>query len=586
MGPVETILCLLVAVAVLATLARRLHIAEPIPFVLGGLTLGFFPAVADVNFPPDVVFLLFIPPLVFRGAYLTPWRDFKSNLRPILGLAVGMVLATIFAVAAVTKAVVSDLMPWSVAFVLATIVAPPDAVAVMSITQHLKVPRRIVNVLEGESLANDSVALVAYKMAIAAAVTGTFSLATAGRQLAWAGVGGVIIGLLVGALSLWLRRQLSDPPVQVTLSLLTPFAAYLPAEAVEASGVLAVVTAGVLISRYSSRFFSAEVRTLGMSFWRMVEFLLNGLAFILVGLQLRKVYFQLGDYPTGELLKDTSAIVLTVIVIRLLWVFPAAYLPLYFIPWLRRRNSYPPWQRSALIGWAGIRGVDSLATALAVPLVVSAGTPFPSRNLVIFLSFAVILATLVLQGLSLPSLIRWLKVRDDGLDQNEEMKGRSAAAEAALRRLDELAQEAWALPVCVERIREMYTGRIQRFRARLHHDGDQHYEENAALMRRLHLELLNEERRAIIDLRDREVISDDVLGRIKNVVIDFHRTDYYASTALIFFMRLWTRVKRGNGLMAFCNLSDHEKEILQVTKLDRLWPICESREQALQAVRA
>ena len=515
MGAVETILCLLVAVAALATLARRLRIADPIPLVLGGLALGYVPAVADVEFPPEVVFLLFIPPLVYIGAYLTPWRDFKSNLRPILLLAIGLVITTIFAVAVVTKAVVNEPIPWSVAFVLATIVAPPDAVAVMAVTQHLKVPRRVVSVLEGESLANDTVALVAYKMAIAAAVTGTFSLAVAGRQLAWASVGGFLIGLLVGALMVWLRRQLSDPPVQVTLSLATPFAAFLPAEAVEASGVLAVVTAGVFTSRYSSRFFSAEVRTLALSFWRVVEFLLNGLAFILIGLQLRKVYFQLGDYPTGELLKDMGAIVLSIIVIRLLWVFPSAYLPLYFIPWLRRRNSYPPWQQVALIGWAGIRGVDSLATALAVPLVVSAGTPFPSRNLVIFLSFGVILSTLILQGLSMPLLIRALKLRGDGQDENEEMKGRSAAAQAALRRLDQVAQEAWALPVCVERIRAEYSERIQRFQARLHHDGEAHYEEHAALMRRLRLELLNEERRAIIDLRDREVINDDVLRDIE-----------------------------------------------------------------------
>ena len=516
MGPVETILCLLVAVAILAPLAPRLHIAVPIPLVLGGLMLGYVPAVAEVEFQPEVVFLLFIPPLVYLGAYLTPWRDFKSNLRPILLLAVGLVIATIFAVAAVTMAVVNEPMPWSVAFVLATIVAPPDAVAVLAVTQRLKVPRRIVNVLEGESLANDTVALVAYKMAIAAAVSGTFSLATAGRQLAWASIGGFLVGWLVGALALWMRRQMSDPPVQVTLSLLTPFAAYLSAEAVEASGVLAVVTAGVYIARYSSRFFSAEVRTLGMSFWRVVEFLLNGLAFILIGLQLRKVYLQLGDYPTGELLKDMGAIVVTIVVIRLLWVFASAYLPLYFIPWLRRRNSYPPWRQVALIGWAGIRGVDSLATALAVPLVVSAGTPFPFRNLVIFLSFGVILSTLILQGLSLPLLIRWLQLRDDGLDENEEMKGRWEVAEAGLRRLDELAREPWALPICVERIRAMYTGRIQRFRARLDHDGSQHYEENEATMRRIQLELLNEERRAAIDLRDREVINDDVLRDIEH----------------------------------------------------------------------
>jgi CPA1 family monovalent cation:H+ antiporter len=227
------------------------------------------------------------------------------------------------------------------------------------------------------------------------------------------------------------------------------------------------------------------------------------------------VYFQLGDYPTGQLLEELCAIVLAVVVVRLVWVFPAAYLPLYLNPRLRRRNSYPPWQEIALIGWTGIRGVDSLATALAVPLVVSAGTPFPSRNLVIFLSFGVILSTLILQGLSLPLLIRWLKLRDDGQNENEELKGRSAAALAALRRLDEVALEAWALPVCVEQIRAMYNVRIQRLQARLRHDGEGHYEEHAALMRRLRLELLNEERREIISLRDREVVNDDVLREIE-----------------------------------------------------------------------
>jgi monovalent cation/hydrogen antiporter len=515
MGPVQAILCLLVAVAVLATLARRLHLAEPIPLVIGGLALGFIPTVADVEFRPEVVFLLFIPPLVFRGAYLTPWRDFKGNLRPILLLAIGLVIITIFAAAVVIKAVVGLPMPWSVAFVLATIVAPPDAVAVMAITQHLKVPRRIVSVLQGESLANDTVALVAYKMAIAAAVSGSFSVAAASRELAWSSVGGLLIGWLVGALMLRLRRQMRDPPVQVTLSLLAPFAAYLPAEGMAASGVLAVATAGVYISRYSSRAFSAEVRTLGMSVWRVVEFLLNGLAFILVGLQMRKVYFQLAGYPTGELLKDTGAVVLTIIVIRLLWVFPTAYAPLPVIRRPRRSAFYPPWQQVVLVGWAGIRGVDSLATALAVPLVVSAGTPFPCRNLVIFVSFGVILATLILQGLSLPLLIRWLKLGHDSLDENEETIGRSAAAEAALRRLDEVAKEPWAPLASVERIREMYTLRIQRLQAKQHHDRNQLYQGNALAMRRLLLELLSEERRTIIDLRDREVINDDVLRNIE-----------------------------------------------------------------------
>ena len=365
---------------------------NPSRLVLGGLALGFIPALADVDFSPEVVFLLFIPPLVYLGAYLTPWREFKSNLRPILMLAIGLVITTIFAVAVVTKAVVDEPIPWSVAFVLATIVAPPDAVAVMAVTQRMKVPRRVVSVLEGESLANDTVALVAYKMAIAAAVTGTFSLGVASRQLAWASVGGLLIGLLVGALMLWLRRQMCGPPVQVTLSLLTPFAAYLPAEAVGASGILAVVTAGVFISRYSSRFFSAETRkpSGASSFWRVVEFLhSSGLAFILIGLQLRKVYLELGDYPTGELLKDMGHRLDHHRFVRL--PVDGSSWPAYLFASLRaaaRQQSYPTlatWQQVALIGWAGIRGVDSLATALAD----AAGGrrrrhAIPGRNLRIF----------------------------------------------------------------------------------------------------------------------------------------------------------------------------------------------------------
>jgi monovalent cation/hydrogen antiporter len=517
MGPVETVLCLLVAVALLATLSRRLGLADPILLVLGGLVLGFIPALGETEFSPEVVFLLFVPPLVYVGAFLTPWRDIKRNMRPILQLAVGLVLATIVAVAVVAKLVVNEPMPWAVAFVLATIVAPPDAVAVMAITQKLKVPRRIVNVLEGESLANDAIALVAYKMAVAAAVSGSFSVGEASQQLLWAAAGGLLIGWFVGVAMVWVRRHLRDPYVQITLSLLTPFAAYLPAEAVHASGVLAVVTTGVYVARHFSRFSDVHVRAIGLSFWRVVEFLLNGLAFIMVGLQLRKVYFQLDDYPLLELLKDMGAIVLTVVVVRIVWVFAAAYLPWLFIPSLRKSCECPPWQHIAVIGWAGIRGVDSLATALAVPFVIGDRSSFPSRNLVIFLSFGVILATLVLQGFTLPLLIRWFKLSDDGQDEDEEMLGRAAAAEAALRRLDELAKEPWASADTIEKIRSIYANRLRRYQSRLRNsECTPVYEKRAESVRRLQLELLQAERQAILDLHQREVINDDVLRDIEH----------------------------------------------------------------------
>ncbi len=515
MDPVEIVLCLLVAVAALATLARRINVAYPILLVLGGLGLGFVPGLPVVQLPPDVVFLLFVPPLVYVAAILTPWRDFRANLRPILLLAIGLVLTTILAVAAVANAAIEGIS-WPVAIVLATIVAPPDLVAVAAITSRLSVPRRIVTVLEGESLVNDAVALVAYRMAIAAVLSGTFSIGQACLGFAWASVAGVAVGIGVGWLAVWIRRRLDDPPVETTLSLLTPFAAYLPAETIGASGVLAVVAAGLYVGRQSARHFSADARMLGQSFWQMVEFILNGLAFILIGLQLRSIYGELTEFPLFTLLGYAALISATVIVARIAWVFPATYLPRLLSPALRRRDPYPPWQQVAVVAWAGIRGVDSLATALAVPLVIGTGAAFPQRGLIVFLAFGVIFATLVLQGLTLPWLIAWLGLRDDGSAKREETRGRVATAQAALRRLDEVSGESWAPADAVERFRAKYKHRLERHEANLNSADDGHREDRALSAQRLGLELIEAERQAIIDLRDREIINDEVLREIEH----------------------------------------------------------------------
>jgi CPA1 family monovalent cation:H+ antiporter len=512
MYAIETILVLLAAVAALATLARKIGVAYPILLVLGGLALGLVPGLPRVQLPPDVIFLLFIPPLVYLAGYFTTWRDFRANLRPIGLLAVGLVLATTLLVAALAHWAIG--LAWPPAFVLATVVAQTDVVAVQAVTQRLRVPRRVVTILEGEGLINDVTALVGYRMAVAAVLTGAFSLGGAVLDFLWASAAGVALGLAVGWLAVQVRRLVDDPPVEITVSLLTPFAAYLPAEWLGASGLLATVAAGLYVGRRAPKAFDADARTLGAAFWQMLEFLLNGLGFILVGLELHAVYGGLRDYPVGTLLGYAALVSLAVILVRLVWVFPATYLPRLLSPSLRRRESPPRWRPVLLVGWAGIRGVDSLAAALAIPFAARPGEPFPHRDLIIFLTFGVILATLVLQGLSLPGLIRLLGLHGDTQEAREEAVARLEAVRAALKRLRELKDEPWAPAELVERMRSDYESRERQLRAELGPGAQSGGQERPLSPQRLMLELVRAEREVVIDLRDREVIGDEALREV------------------------------------------------------------------------
>jgi Na+/H+ antiporter len=514
MTQVELLLGLMLAVAVLVTVARRMHVAYPILLVLGGLVLGLIPGLPPLELPPDVIFLLFVPPLVYIGAVSTPWRDFRANLRPIVLLAVGLVLGTVLGVAAAVHWVFPEIS-WPVAFVLATIVAPTDAVAVMAITRQLRVPRRITTILEGEGLLNDATALVAYRMAVAAVVAGTFSLDDACVSLVWVSVGGTLVGLAIGWITVQVRRLLHDPPVEVTLSLLTPFAAYLPAEAMGVSGVVAVVAAGIYIGRRGTSAFAVDARSLSYSVWQIVDFLLNGLAFILIGLQLQSVYEGLKPNSPLRLVAFAALVSAAVIGIRIVWVLASAYVPRYFSARLRKRDPAPIWQHLVIVAWSGMRGVDSLTVALALPFITADGKPFPHRPLVVFLAFSVILVTLLLQGLTLPLLIRLLGLRDDGIARREESEGRHAAARAALQRLEELANEPWLPPEAAEHLRALYKRRQHRFHAQLARDKDRAHEAYAQATIRLQLELLHAERAAILNLRQNEVISDDAYREIE-----------------------------------------------------------------------
>jgi Na+/H+ antiporter len=514
-------------VAALATLAGRLGIPYPILLVLGGLVLGFVPSLPRPELEPDVVFLLFLPPLLYVSAIFTSWRDFRANLRPITLLAVGLVLMTTCVVAAVAHWAIG--LPWAAAFVLGAIVSPTDAIAATSVAQRLGVPHRIVTILEGESLVNDATGIVAYRIAVGAVVAGTFSLWQAGLQFVAGAIGGIAVGLAVGWFVIWARRHVSEEPhVQNTISLLTPFAAYLMAEELPTylwhelhlpgefhlSGVLSVVATGLYVGRRGPHVISPETRLQGYAFWDLVTFLLNGLIFALIGLQLRSIVESLSDYPAATLVLYAVLISLTVIVARFLWVFPATYVPRWLSRSVRERDPSPSPRAVTVVAWTGMRGVISLAAALALPLTVEGGAPFPGRDLILFLTFSVILATLVVQGLSLPALIRGLGLEDDGSQEREEIEGRIEVAQAALERIEELVEEEWVREDTAERVRGLYNYRRSRFSARF--DGDEDgIEERSAAYQRFMRELLRAQRRTLIELRNEGRIGDEAMHRIE-----------------------------------------------------------------------
>lgn len=514
-GTVEIFVGMLLAVAGLAWLARRLHIAYPILFVLGGLLLALIPGVPHVTLNPELVFLFFLPPLLFPAALFTPWRDFRENLRPISLLAVGLVLMTTTVIAFLANHFMN--LPLAAGFVLGAIVSPPDAIAATAIADRLRVPRRIVTVLEGESLVNDATALVAYKFAIMAVVTGTFSLEQASLRFFIVCFGGIALGVAIGWLAAWFHKRVQDAPIEITVSLLTPFAAYLPAERLGLSGVLAVVTAGLYLGWRLPEITDFQTRLDSRPVWDTVEFLLNGLVFILIGLQLPTVLVAASSdhLPKAQLIAYALIISLAVIVVRILWVFPATYLPRFLSKKLRARDPYPSWKHVTIVAWTGMRGVVSLAAALALPFQRADGSPFPGRDLILFLSFVIILATLVVQGLSLPPLIRWLGVEDDDSLEHEEREARLAANKAALHRLSEIEEKDPAKADAAKRLRIEYEDRIRQLEAIETDHTNRRLRLFSKEYERLSHEGLKQERETILQLRNKDVINDEVLRRIQ-----------------------------------------------------------------------
>jgi CPA1 family monovalent cation:H+ antiporter len=508
------LLALLVAMAALLLAAPLARIPYPIFLVLGGLALSFVPGIPDLSLPPDVVLVAVLPPLLYLSAFFTSLRDLRQKAAPISLLAVGLVAVTTVTVAAAAHWWI-DGFSWPEAFVLGAVVSPTDPIAATTIASRLGVPRRVIAVIEGESLVNDGTALVLFKVAIGAVVAGTFSVADLGLRFAWSVVGGVGIGLVVGYLVAELRRRLDNPPLEVTISLMTGYFAFLPAAAAGSSGVLAVVTAGVYLGWRTPELTSVQSRLQGTAMWEILTFVINALLFALVGLQLPHIVDALTGTATGTLILDGVLVVAVVIVTRLVFVPPLIYLPRVFSTRAREAATHGRFAYSLVVAWSGMRGAVSLAAALAIPLATDAGDAFPNRDLIIFLAFCVILGTLVLQGLTLPAVIQALGIEDDGIVEREDAKARIKAADAALARLEELRAEDWVREDTAERMRGLYNFRRDRFAARFDDGDDGGIETRSLDYQRLRRELLEAERGAIVGLRRDGVINDDVMHRLQ-----------------------------------------------------------------------
>jgi monovalent cation/hydrogen antiporter len=437
---IQTLLLLLAVMVIVAVVARRANTAPSILLVIAGIGLALIPGLPRITLAPELVLLGILPPLIYSAGVAMSWREFRFNLRPIALLALGCVAFTACAVAAMAHWVLG--MPVAVGFVLGAIVAPPDIVAPLAIVRQLGIPRRIVVVLNGEGVANDATALIIYRFAVAAVGTGLFSFGAAAGTFVLIVIGEIAYGIAVGWLSLRLRRWAQDPRVEITLSLMTPYAAFLVPAHLGGSGVLATVATGLFVSWNGPLLIPSATRLQGIFFWDLLVYLLESLIFLVTGLQLRTLLDRPDIVPLFQPILGVLLTVIVIIAARFVWVYPSVYLPRWLSEKVARCDPLPPWQTVFFIAFVGVRGVVSLAAALAIPLIVSSGAPFPYRDLILFITFGVIVVTLVGQGLFLPSVVRWLDL------------GRHAAEEHAREQKAEFAARAEALKVAQKRLEE------------------------------------------------------------------------------------------------------------------------------------
>jgi monovalent cation/hydrogen antiporter len=508
------ILFLMLAVLVVAALiARRLNTAPSIVLVVAGVALALVPGLPRIELAPELVLLVILPPLIYSAGVSMSWREFRFNLRPISLLAFGLVVFTTCAVAAAAHYVLG--FSWAVGFLLGAIVAPPDVVAPLAIARRLGLPRRLLVVLEGEGLANDATALILYRFAVVAITTGTFSPVQAAGTFAAIVVGEIIWGIGVGWLSLMLRRWARDARVEIVLSLMTPYFAYWVPEHVGGSGVLATVATGLYVSWNGPLLIPSATRLQGIFFWDLIIYLIEGFVFLLTGLQARTLIENIERFPIRDIVVAVLVITAIVIAARFVWVFPATYLPRWLNPSLRKRDPSPPWQQVFVLALIGVRGVVSLAAALAIPLTLASGAPFPDRDRVLFITFGVIILTLVGIGLTLPAVIRWLGVTKHRAaeyrrEHEAELAARHQAMDVGLRRLEELARERNLPHAVAALLKARQQLRHQQFPRSLTDES-----EKGPLGVELRMELIGAEREFLYQLLQEGKITDESRRRIE-----------------------------------------------------------------------
>jgi len=510
------LLLLLLFVAAFAALARKLQTPYPIVLVIAGLLLGFVPGIPKVTLDPDLIFLVVLPPLLYAAAWVTSWRDFSHNLVSIAMLAIGLVGFTVLGVAEAGPWLFHG-FDWRVGFVLGAAVATTDAIAATSIAKRIGLPKRIVDLLEGESLLNDATGLLALEFAVAMVVHGQNPTVGSGLlRLLYLSAAGIGSGLILAWVAEWFERRIDDGPIEIAVSILVPYAAYLTAEEIHASGVLAVVAAGLYLGRKSSQFFSPRVRLQAHAVWDSLTFILNGFVFVLIGLQLPSVLAGVSELNTGRLILYGVVFSVLLILLRILWIFPGAYVAYYIRTHLLHQNEKRPGVfQIFVVGWTGMRGVIALAAAMSLPQTVGDGSPFPHRDLIVFLTFCVILVTLVFQGLTLPPLIRLLGLAETSGHNCEEQEAQRLVLQAAQARLEDLRRND------PSGFAEVYDDLEQHYKHRLASVSELNQEQDKANAEHyfkyldLSRTLLEVERHAALRLRDEGRITDEALRELE-----------------------------------------------------------------------
>jgi CPA1 family monovalent cation:H+ antiporter len=513
MENMATVIILLAIVTALAEVTDKIRIPYPILLVLAGIGIGLFPGLPHITLHPEVVFLVFLPPILYAAAWTTSWIDFKKAKRPITLLATGCVIFTTCAVAWIAHTFIPG-FGWAEAFVLGAIISPPDAVAAAAATKGLSVPKRVTTILEGESLVNDATGLIAYKYAVVAVVSGMFNAWDAGLQFLLVAGAGILVGVLFGIIFKWIHKITPDnPTTDTTLTFLAPYVCYLSAESIHVSGVLSVVTCGLYMAYNSSEVFSQQTRLQANGAWNTIIFILNGIIFILIGLQLPQILSNIELHSFTTLLKYGAIVSAAVIIGRIIWVYPGAYIP-RLSKKIREREPEVSLKLVTIVAWSGMRGVVSLAAALALPLTIAGNEPFPNRSLIIFLTFCVIFSTLVLQGLTLRPLIKWLGIKQDGREHEIEQQARLHIASSVIEHIEENYSLALSDEV-LNQIKTKYEIRIQRIRKDQTQAKKKIDEQQIIEFHRIQQELLDRERQMAIRLRNEGKIGDEALRKIE-----------------------------------------------------------------------